>query len=97
MKQPLFPSTIGTQSRFAYFLSVKAVVRKFGKSDSQTGSWGLDKAVVAQGAANTFNSIERVYNRAIAFSNRRCSVPLESSLPMTLLCTSSSSIRTWLL
>ena len=30
-------------------------------------------------AANTFNSMERVYSRAIAFSNRRCSVPLESS------------------
>ena len=33
------------------------------------------------GAANTFNSIERVYSRAIAFSNRRCSVPIESLLP----------------
>ena len=49
MKQPLFPSTIGTQSRFAYFLTVKAVVRKFGKSDGQTGSRCLDKAVLAQG------------------------------------------------
>ena len=49
MKQPLFPSTIGTQSHFAYFLTVKAVVRKFGKSDGQTGSWCLDKAVLAQG------------------------------------------------
>ena len=48
MKQPFFPSTIGTQSRFAYFLTVKAVVRKFGKSDGQTGSWCLDKAVLAQ-------------------------------------------------
>ena len=36
-------------------------------------------------AANTFSSTERVYSRAIAFSNRRCSVPLESSLPMTML------------
>ena len=49
MKPPLFPSTIGTQSRFACFLTVKAVVRKFGKSDGQTGSWCLDKAVLAQG------------------------------------------------
>ena len=49
MKQPLFPSTIGTQSRFAYFLTAKAVVRKFGKSNGQTGSWCLDKAVLAQG------------------------------------------------
>ena len=32
-------------------------------------------------AANTFNNKERVYSRAIAFSNRRCSVPLESTLP----------------
>ena len=49
MKQPLFPSTIGTQSRFAYFLTVKAVVRKLGKSDGQTGSWCLDKEVLARG------------------------------------------------
>ena len=49
MKQPLFPSTIGTQSRFAYFLTVKAEVRKFGKSDGQTGCWCLDKVVLAQG------------------------------------------------
>ena len=46
-------------------------------------------------AAHTFNSIERVYSRAIAFSGRRCSVPLESSLPMTMLCTPGSSICTW--
>ena len=49
MTQPLFPSTIGTQSRFACFLTVKAVVRKFGKSDGQTRSRCLDKAVLAQG------------------------------------------------
>ena len=55
MTQPLFPSTIGTQSRFANFLTVKAVVRKFGKSDSQTGSRCLDKAVLAQrGGGYTF-------------------------------------------
>ena len=46
MEQPLFPSTISAQSRFAYFLTVKAVVRKFGKSDGQTGC--LDKAVLAR-------------------------------------------------
>ena len=39
----------GTQSRFAYFLTVKAVVRKLGKSYGQTGFWCLDKAVLAQG------------------------------------------------
>ena len=33
------------------------------------------------GGTNTFNNKERVYSRAIAFSNRRCSVPLESTLP----------------
>ena len=49
MKQPIFPSTIGTQSCFSYFLTVKAVVRKLGKNDGQTGSWCLDKAVLAQG------------------------------------------------
>ena len=48
MKQPLLPSTIGTQSRFAYFLTAKTVVRKFGKSDGQTGSRCLDNAVLAQ-------------------------------------------------
>ena len=54
MKQPLFPSAIGTQSRFAYFLTVKAVVRKFGKSNGQTGSWCLDKAVLAQGGGGGY-------------------------------------------
>ena len=34
-----------------------------------------------QWAANTFSNKERVYSRAIAFSNRRCSVLLESTLP----------------
>ena len=34
---------------FAYFLTIKAVVRKLGKSDGQTGSQCLDKAVLAQG------------------------------------------------
>ena len=47
-----------------------------------------------KGAANTFNNIERVYGRAIAFSNRRCPVPLESMLPTSHVCTLSSSIRT---
>ena len=55
MKQPLFPSTIGTQSRFAYFLTAKAVVRKFGKSNGQTGSWCLDKAVLAQGGGGCWH------------------------------------------
>ena len=42
-----------------------------------TGGGGMD----TEGAANTFNNKERVYSRAIAFSHRRCSVPLESMLP----------------
>ena len=55
MKHPLFPSTIGTQSHFAYFLTVKAVVRKFfGKSDGRTGSWCLDKAVLAHGGGGGY-------------------------------------------
>ena len=45
MKQPFFPSTIGTQSHFAYFVTVKAMVRKFGKSDGQTGSWCLGECL----------------------------------------------------
>ena len=42
----LFPSTISTQSPFAYFLTVKAVVRKFGKTHCLTRCF--DKAVLAQ-------------------------------------------------
>ena len=49
MTQPLFLTIISTQSRFAYFLTIKNVVRKFSKSDSQTEFWCLDKAVLAQG------------------------------------------------
>ena len=49
MTQPLLPSTISTQSGFVYFLTVKGVVRKFGKSDGLTESWCFDKAVLAQG------------------------------------------------
>ena len=53
---------------------------------SEGGGGGCHKGLngllfFVRGAANTFNSIERVYSRAIAFSNRRCSVPLESMLP----------------
>ena len=36
MTQPLFPSTIGTQSRSAKFLTRKTVVRKTQKNDGQT-------------------------------------------------------------
>ena len=49
MTQPRFPSTISTQSRFASFLTIKTVVRKFGKSDGQTGSRCLEKAVLGGG------------------------------------------------
>ena len=62
--------------------------------DSERGIWGEGNdtlpALCAPGAspgrrgfraANTFNNKERVYSRAIAFSHRRCSVPLESTLP----------------
>ena len=49
MTQPVFPSTIGTQSRSAKFLTMKTVVRKAQKNDGQTGSWCLDKAVLAEG------------------------------------------------
>ena len=57
MKQPLFPSTIGTQSRLAYFLTVKAVIRKFGKSNGQTGSRCLDKEVLAQGGGGYIRAL----------------------------------------
>ena len=49
MTRPLFPSTIGTQSRFAEFLTIKTVVRKFGKSDGQSGFRCFDRTVLAQG------------------------------------------------
>ena len=54
-------------------------------------------------AANAFNSIEWVYSKAIAFSNRRCLVPLESSLPndnsmySELIYTYNASMIGWLL
>ena len=47
MTGPLFPSRIGTQSRFARFLSIKTVARKFAKGDRQTVCQCLDKAVLA--------------------------------------------------
>ena len=47
--RPLFPSTIGTQSRSAKFLTMKTVVRKTPKNHGQTRSWCSDKAVLAQG------------------------------------------------
>ena len=46
--QPFFPSTVGTQSCSAKFLTMTTVVRKSQKNDGQTGSWCLDKAVLAQ-------------------------------------------------
>ena len=49
MTQPLFPATIGTQSLSAEFLTIKTMVKKFGKSDGQTGLRCLDKALLAQG------------------------------------------------
>ena len=49
MTQPLFPSTIGTQSRSAKFLTMKTVVRKNQENDSQTGSRCLDKVVLVRG------------------------------------------------
>ena len=64
-----------------------------GRKSIRWGVWAKHLAS-GLGAANTFNNIERVYSRAIAFSNRRCSVPLESVLPTSQVCTVSSSIRT---
>ena len=46
MTQPLFPSTIGTQSHSAKFLTMKTVVRKNQTNNGQTGSRCLDKAVL---------------------------------------------------
>ena len=47
-RQSRFAGGQAGQSRFAYFLTRKTVVRKFGTSDGQTGSRCLDKAVLAQ-------------------------------------------------
>ena len=49
MTQPLFPSTIGTQSRSAKFLTMETLVRKNQENNGQTMSRYLDKAVHAQG------------------------------------------------
>ena len=47
MTQPLFPSTINTQSRHAKFLTIKTAVRKIQKNNRQTGFPCLDKALLA--------------------------------------------------
>ena len=47
MTQRLFPSTIGTQSRSAEFLTMKTMVRKNQKNNGPTRC--LDKAVLAAG------------------------------------------------
>jgi hypothetical protein len=60
MTQPLFPSTIGTQSRSAKFLTMKTVVRKTQKYDGQIGSWCLGKAVLAQVGEGDRNTTARV-------------------------------------
>ena len=67
MKQPLFPSKIGKQLHFAHFLTIKAVVRKFGKSDSQTGSQCLNKAVLAQGGVPLLQTMSSVFLPAGAY------------------------------
>ena len=46
MTQPLFPSTVGTKSHSAQFLTMKTVVKKT-ENDAQTGPRCLDKAVLA--------------------------------------------------
>ena len=48
MAQPLFPSTIGTQSHSAKFLTITTVVRKTTVRSGQTGSRCLDEAVLPQ-------------------------------------------------
>ena len=54
MTQPLVRSTISTQSRSAKFLTMKTMVRKNQKNDSQTGC--LNRAVLAQGRGGLFNT-----------------------------------------
>jgi hypothetical protein len=81
MKQPLFPSTIGTQSCFAYFLTVKAVVRKFSKSDGQTGSRCLDKAVLARGVKQRILSYHMTpVTQVIGHRQQHCSAALQHCL-----------------
>ena len=52
MAQPLFPSTIGTQSRSVKLLTIKTVVRK----RTVTRSWCLDKAVLVQKGRGSFQN-----------------------------------------
>ena len=47
MSQPLFPSTLSTQSPNAEFLTIKTMVRKAQKNDGHTGSSRLDKPLLA--------------------------------------------------
>ena len=92
MKQPLFPSTIGTQSRFAYFLTVKAEVRKFGQSDGQTGSWCLDKAVLPQGGGGVTTKdtectqVKRPHRWSVILLTRSSSCSNLQDGPLSVLC-----------
>ena len=96
MKQPLFPSTIGTQSRFAYFLTIKAVVKKFGKSDGQTWSRCLDKAVLAQKGggglrANTYlptHTCQHILADTYLLTHTCRHILADTSLPLFILSTS---------
>ena len=47
-----------------------------------------------EGGHKHIQDIERLYSKAIAFSNRRSSIPLDSMPPTSILCTVSSSKRT---
>ena len=49
MTQPLFPSTIGTQSHSAKFLTMKTVVRKNQTNNGHAGSQCSDRRCLRKG------------------------------------------------
>ena len=85
MTQPLFPSTIGTPSRFAKFLIIKTVVRKFGKSDGQTGSPCLDKAVLVQGGGGVKGLCSR-WGEGVAKCCHRAMLSHNQGFPLIRTC-----------
>ena len=66
MTQPLFPSTISTQSPSVTFLTIKSMVRKNYQSNSHTGSSCLDKPVLGQRGGGVAQGLG---NRLFAFGS----------------------------
>ena len=85
MTQPFFPYTISAQSRNNEDLTIKTVVRKTHQNNGHTGSWCLDKAVLAQGGRGTSPLPSRVPTaERTQVKIQKCHIPNveEASKPM---------------